>query len=309
MFAVFPQRFGRYTLERVVSDTGGQGEIYLATDRNLDRSVALKVLKDSLSNNEEFVGRFFGEAEILLSLDHRNIVKVWNTGEIEGRYFIDMELLDGLDLRRWTRAHGAIPFEVTVHLLQHIASGLQHAHDKGVIHRDVKPENVMLTTRGEVKVLDFGLGRILDEDVRRTVDGTVMGTWSYMSPEQLDGDPATTSFDVYSLGAVAYELLSARPPFTGSPSAIYHKVHTEKPEPVNTLCREAPSELATLVHQMLAKRPDQRPGEMREVVDALRRVTRALGTPAADDLLPAFVRDPAGTAAELVARRPEHPRG
>jgi serine/threonine-protein kinase len=303
MFAVFPQRFGRYTLERVVSDSGGQGEIYLATDRNLDRQVALKVLKDSLSANEEFVGRFFGEAEILLSLDHRNIVKVWNTGEIDGRYFIDMELIDGLDLRRWTRNHGALPIEIAVHLLFHIASGLQHAHEKGVIHRDIKPENVMLTARGEVKVLDFGLGRIMDEEMHRTVDGTVMGTWAYMSPEQLDGYPATTAFDVYSLGAVAYELLSARPPFTGNAASIYRKVKSEKPEPVNKLCHDAPANLANLVHQMLAKKPEQRPREMREVVESLRPVLRALGVSGVDDLLARYVHDPAGVAAELAGRR------
>ena len=299
MFQTFPQRFGRYTLERSISDTGGQGEVYLATDRNLDRRVAVKVLKPALADNEEFVSRLFGEAEILMSLDHRNIVKVWNAGEIEGRYFIDMEYVEGLDLRRWTRQHGRVPLEVAVALLVEIAAGLHHAHDKGVIHRDVKPENVMLTTQGAVKVLDFGLGRVIDDEVRRTVDGTVMGTWAYMSPEQLDGAPATTAFDVYSLGAVAYELLSARPPFTGTPSAIYHKAHTEKPEPLNRVSREMPSELSDLVHHMLAKRPDKRPREMREVHDVLRSVARALPAAARDSLLVRYVADPAAVTAEL----------
>ena len=239
MFTTFPSRFGRYTLERLVSGSGGQGEVYEATDRNLDRRVALKVLRSSLANNEEFIDRFFGEAEILLSLDHRNIVKVWNTGEIDGRYFIDMEFVEGLDLRQWEKGHRPLPIEIVVLLLVQISSGLRHAHEKGVIHRDVKPENVMLTGRGDAKVLDFGLGRVIDEDVRRTVDGTVMGTWAYMSPEQLDGEPATIAYDIYSLGAVAYELISARPPFSGTPSAIYHKVHTEKPEPIGRAsCRE-----------------------------------------------------------------------
>jgi serine/threonine-protein kinase len=304
MFAVFPQRFGPYTLERVISDAGGQGEVYLALDRNLDRRVAVKVLKDSLASNDEFVQRFFGEAELLRSLDHRNIVKVWNTDEIDGHFFIDMEYVEGMDLRRWTVANGPVPLEIAVHLLLHIASGLQHAHEKGVIHRDIKPENVMLTQRGEVKVLDFGLGRDLEGDSHPTIDGTVMGTWAYMSPEQTDGIPATTSFDVYSLGAVAYELLSARPPFTGAPASIYRKIHSEKPEPVQKICHGVPPELASLVHKMLAKRPDQRPAEMRDVVEELRQVMRGFGTVGADELLARYVRDPRGVAAELAARRP-----
>jgi len=304
MFETFPQRFGRYTLTRVVSDAGGQGEVYEAVDRNLERRVAVKVLKPSLAANGEFVSRLFGEAEILLSLDHRNIVKVWAADEIDGRYFIAMEFVEGSDLRRLSKPpRGYPPLEVAVQLLTEIASGLQHAHEQGIIHRDVKPENVMLTPQGHVKVLDFGLGRVIEDEQHRTVDGTVMGTWAYMSPEQLDGEPATTAFDVYSLGAVGYELLSARPPFTGTPASIYRKVHSEKPEPVTRICKHAPSDLADLLHRMLAKRPDQRPRHMRDVHEALRQVARGLGLGPAENLLPRYAQDPFALAEDLAKRR------
>jgi serine/threonine-protein kinase len=306
MFTTFPCRFGRYTLERLISEAGGQGEVFEATDRNLERRVAVKVLRPALANNDEFIERFFGEAEILMSLDHRNVVKVSNTGEIDGAYFIEMELIDGLDLRQWTRRHGSLPIEVVVLLLLQVSAGLNHAHAKGVIHRDVKPENVMLTGRGDAKVLDFGLGRVIDEEVRRTVDGTVMGTWAYMSPEQLDGKPATIAFDIYSLGAVAYELISTQPPFTGTPASIYNKVHTQKPDPIGRLRPETPAMLSVLVHEMLGKKPEQRPRGLLDVHERLRHVAQGFGALGHDDLVVRYVADPAGVSSMLSAQRKRH---
>jgi len=300
---VTPCRFGRYTLERLISDSGGQGEVFEATDRNLDRRVAVKILRPALATNEEFIDRFFGEAELLIGLDHRNIIKVWNTGLIEERYFIEMELIDGRDLRHWMKRHPTLPIEIVVLLLLQISSGLQHAHEKNVIHRDVKPENLMLTGRGEVKVLDFGLGRIVTDDIRRTIDGTVMGTWAYMSPEQMDGKAGTMAHDIYSLGAVAYELISTLPPFTGSPSAIYHKAHDERPQPLARLRRDVPDALAALVHRMLDRKPEHRPATMADIHEALRRIGRDLGDFGHDELLARYVQSPADVAAEL-ARRP-----
>lgn len=296
-----PRDFGPYVLEKLISAEGGQGMVYLATHKALEKRVVIKILRDHLAKHESFVERFASEAAQLARMDHANIVRVRQTGPMGEVFFIEMEYIDGWDLSSWLKAHGRLPVEIAVIVLQHFAAGLQHAHERSIIHRDVKPGNVMLTSNGEVKVLDFGLARDMDAEGRST-PGTLMGTYAYMSPEQVDGEEATTSFDVYALGVVAYQLLSNKIPFEGTIATVCMKIKNEEPAPLDKLCPEAPRELIKLVQRLMAKKPSQRPRDMREVEESLREIAQKIGLKASDDLLPRYVDDP-DAAVQLIARR------
>ena len=301
MASAEPRDFGPYVLEKLISAEGGQGLVYLATHKALEKRVVIKILKDHLAKHESFVERFAAEASQLAKMDHANIVRVRQTGPLGEAYFIEMEYVEGWDLSTWLRQHGRLPVEIAVLVLQRFAAGLQHAHERSIIHRDVKPGNVMLTSDGQVKVLDFGLARDMDSEGRST-PGTLMGTYAYMSPEQVDGHEATIGFDVYALGVVAYQLLSNKIPFEGTIATVCMKIKNEEPAPLDKLCPEAPHELVKLVQRMMAKKPSLRPRDMREVEEALRDVAHRLGLRTSEDLLPRYVADPAA-AAELIARR------
>ena len=296
-----PRDFGPYVLEKLISAEGGQGMVYLATHKALEKRVVIKILRDHLAKHESFVERFASEAAQLARMDHANIVRVRQTGPMGEVFFIEMEYIDGWDLSSWLKAHGRLPVEIAVVVLQHFAAGLQHAHERSIIHRDVKPGNVMLTSNGDVKVLDFGLARDMDAEGRST-PGTLMGTAAYMSPEQVDGEEATTSFDVYALGVVAYQLLSNKIPFEGTIATVCMKIKNEEPAPLEKLCPEAPRDLVKLVQRMMAKKPSQRPRDMREVEEALREIAGKIGLKASEDLLPRYVADP-DAAVQLIARR------
>ena len=296
-----PRDFGPYVLEKLISAEGGQGMVYLATHKALEKRVVIKILRDHLAKHESFVERFASEAAQLARMDHANIVRVRQTGPMGEVFFIEMEYIDGWDLSSWLKAHGRLPVEIAVVVLQHFAAGLQHAHERSIIHRDVKPGNVMLTSNGEVKVLDFGLARDMDVEGRST-PGTLMGTYAYMSPEQVDGEEATTSFDVYALGVVAYQLLSNKIPFEGTIATVCMKIKNEEPAPLDKLCPEAPRDLVKLVQRMMAKKPSQRPRDMREVEEALREIATKIGLKTSEDLLPRYVDDPEA-AVQLIARR------
>ena len=297
-----PRVFGSYTLEKLLSTEGGQGVVYLATHRTLEKRVVIKILKDHLAKHESFVDRFAAEAAQLARMDHTNIVRVRQTGPLGDEFFIEMELIEGWDLSGWLKQHGRLPAEIAVLVLQRFAAGLQHAHERSIIHRDVKPGNVMLTTTGEVKVLDFGLARDMDSEGRST-PGTLMGTYAYMSPEQVDGEEATFSFDVYSLGVVAYQLLANKIPFEGTIATVCMKIKNEEPVPLDKLVPETPPELVKLVQRLMAKRPSQRPRDMREVEQALRDIAHQMGLKSSEDLLSQFVTDPVATSEKLARRR------
>src|SRR5512132_1278526 len=212
---------GRYhVLERIAA--GGMGEVFRAHDAVLAREVAVKVLHRSLSSDPGFVERFRREARAAATLNHPNIVAVYDWGAVDGIYYMVMEYVHGRSVREVLNARGGFaPAQAAV--LDQTLAALTHAHAKGIVHRDLKPENILITTEGVVKLTDLGLARAF-ADARNTRAGVVTGTVQYLAPEQIRGEPADPRSDLYSLGIVAYELLTDRLPFTGeTPMAIAYK--------------------------------------------------------------------------------------
>src|SRR3954464_14555573 len=216
---------GRYEIHRKIA-RGGMAEVFLARDRSLDRPVAVKVLFPEFAVDPSFVERFRREAQSAANLSHPNIVGVYDWGESGGTYFIVMEYVDGRSLSQVLRDEGALSPDRAADITTDIASALGFAHRNGVVHRDVKPGNVLISPSGQVKVADFGIARALNANAEDnlTQAGSVMGTATYFAPEQAQGLPLDPRSDLYSLGVVIYEMVTGRPPFAGeSPVAIAYK--------------------------------------------------------------------------------------
>jgi hypothetical protein len=261
---------GRYQLEKELG-RGAMGVVYRAFDTVLEREVALKELAQHFSQQSELARRFRQEARLLARLSHPNIVQVYDLVEDRGRLWIAMELVTGGTLSDvMERVGGPLPWGEVAGLGQQIASGLAFAHENGVIHRDVKPINVLLT-QGEApvaKLTDFGLAKHL-ESTAHTQAGTLLGTARYMSPEQAAGQPTDTRSDIYSLGITLYELLCGRAPFEGEVSTVLAQHISQPPPPVTDFCKTAPESISSLIATMLAKSPDEREPELRGVIETL----------------------------------------
>src|SRR5690349_22764886 len=204
----------RYELVELVG-TGGMSSVYKAHDRLLERNVALKVLHPHYGEDGEYVERFRREARAVAQLSHPNIVTVIDRGADDGRQYIVFEYVDGENLKQLLTRTGPLPIRRAIKLGLETAEALAFAHTHGLVHRDVKPQNVLLTPEGEAKVTDFGIARSLDVEHGVTQTGTVLGTSNYISPEQAGGKPVTPATDVYSLGVVLFELLTGDVPFPG----------------------------------------------------------------------------------------------
>ena len=249
---------GRYELEALVG-TGGMSSVYRAHDRVLDRKVALKVLHQQLTSEDEYVERFRREARMVAGLLHQNIVTVIDRGEDGGSPFIVFEFVDGENLKQLVSREGPLPVDRAVEIAMQIARGLAFAHTNGYVHRDVKPQNVLLNGDGEAKVTDFGIARSLDVKRGVTQTGTVLGTSDYIAPEQAQGQRVDEHTDVYSLGIVLYELLTGKVPFSGDNFVAVAMQHiNETAPPVSTLRPEVPPRLDAAVSRALAKRPEDR---------------------------------------------------
>ena len=262
---------GRYELHRRIA-RGGMADVYLARDSLLDRPVALKVLFPEFATDRSFVERFRREAQSAANLSHPNIVSVYDWGEEDGTYFIVMEYVEGRSLAQILRDEGPLLPDRAADVTTDIAAALGFAHRSGVVHRDVKPGNVLISPLGQVKVTDFGIARAVTTEENLTQTGTVMGTATYFSPEQARGDTVDPRSDVYSLGVVLYELLVGEPPFTGdNPVSVAYKHVQESPDRPTSRNAEIPASLEAVTMKALAKNPANRYASAEDMADDLRR--------------------------------------
>lgn len=278
-----PERIGPYRILRLIG-RGGMGAVYEARHTKLDRVVALKILPSPMTVDREYRERFDREARVIAKLQHPNIVRATDAGEVDGIPFLALELLDGVDVARLVQSIGRLPVGDAVEIARQAATGLAHLHERGIIHRDVKPSNLMLTSDGVVKILDLGLALTAEAAGRpdgRLTGITYLGTHDYMAPEQwADATAVTAKVDCYGLGCVLFQMLVGRGPFGGpkmSPQAKM-KAHVEQPIP---LLADLPRDLARLLRRMLAKEPRDRPaaGEVASELSRLRassKLTRLL---------------------------------
>jgi eukaryotic-like serine/threonine-protein kinase len=248
----------RYELTHLIA-RGGMAEVYRARDRLLDRPVALKVLFPELSVDRAFVERFRREAQAAAKLSHPNIVPVFDWGEDAGSYFIVMEFVDGRPLSAVLRETGPLEPARAAGITTQVAAALASAHRHGVVHRDIKPGNVLITNDGQVKVTDFGIARAVNTEESLTQTGAVMGTATYFSPEQAEGIGVDARSDIYSLGVVLFEMLTGRPPFLGdTPVSVASKHVRDVPPMPRELLETVPVELEAVVMKAMAKQPEQR---------------------------------------------------
>ncbi len=261
---------GRYELQSRIA-IGGMGEVWEATDHVIGRIVAIKILKDEYMGDPGFLERFRAEARHAALVNHEGIASVFDYGEENGSAFLVMELVPGEALSTLLERDGALSADKTLDIVAQTASALQAAHAAGLVHRDIKPGNLLITPDGRVKITDFGIARIADQ-VPLTATGQVMGTVQYLSPEQASGHPASPATDTYSLGIVAYESLAGKRPFTGeSQVAIAMAQINEQPPP---LPPTVPIPVQNLVMAMIAKKPADRPSSSATVARAAQALRR-----------------------------------
>jgi eukaryotic-like serine/threonine-protein kinase len=248
----------RYELEELAG-TGGMSSVFRAHDRLLDRKVALKILHQQYTDDAGYVERFRHEARSVAALSHPNIVTVIDRGEHEGRQFIVFEYIEGENLKRLIERRGPAPVDQALELAMQIARGLSFAHQQGLVHRDVKPQNILLNGDGQAKVTDFGIARSLDVKHGMTQTGTVLGTSDYIAPEQAQGQRVDEHTDVYSLGVVLYELLTAEVPFPGENFVAVAMRHINEPPPaIRDRRPDVSPRLEAAVHRAMAKDPADR---------------------------------------------------
>jgi serine/threonine protein kinase len=275
---------GRYQVRKKLG-AGGMGSVYLAEQVSIGRKVALKILHGAFATDEEFVRRFRHEARMAASLNHHNIVTVYDFDQgDDGSLFIAMEYVDGRSLSEIIKHEAPLDIGRAVRLGSQIAEGVGAAHRVGVIHRDIKPDNIMVVGVGEkeeVKLMDFGIARLRDTGAmtRLTRSGVLMGTPAYMAPEQIEGGGEVSErTDIYALGLVLYEMLSGGAPFKAStPGTVMVKQLREMPVPLRKLRSEVPAAVERVVMQALEKKPQSRQRDMDEVAQGLRRAGGALG--------------------------------
>jgi serine/threonine-protein kinase len=262
------ERLGKYQIETQIG-RGGMGAVYRARDPLLKRLVALKVISENVDMSDELRARFFREAQACAQLSHPNIITIYDLGEEEGRLFIVMEYLEGEELKQIITRRRDLPLETKLALMMQICDGLAYAHEKGIVHRDIKPGNVFVLTSGTAKVLDFGVARLVSATDDLTRAGLLMGTLRYMPPEQAQGRVDQRS-DMFSAGVVFYELMTHRTPLTADdPMAILGELHSTVAPSVFRPDPAIPEDLGAVLERALRKNPDERFRDMTEMRDAL----------------------------------------
>jgi serine/threonine-protein kinase len=291
---------GRYQIEARIG-SGGMAEVFRGFDPVLNRTVAIKVLHQQYSRDASFVARFRREAQAAARLNHPNIVGVYDTGEDDSTQFIVMEFIEGRTLAE-VLATGRRPSPVqAAEMTQRVCAAITAAHAQGVIHRDIKPGNIMVTREGTVKVMDFGIARITTGVETAPQTSAVLGTASYLSPEQAQGQVVDARTDIYSLGAVLYEMLTGKPPFTGeSAVAIAYKQVNETPPPPSQVNPDVPPRLDAVVMRALAKNPANRYQSAQDFASDLDRVVKGQEVEAT----PLLTAAAGAEATQVISRNP-----
>ena len=257
----------RYELLEVIG-TGGMAVVYKARDHRLNRLVAVKVLKDEFSRDEEFCRRFRAEGLAVAMLSHPNIVQVFDVSSSDSAYFIVMELIDGISLKQYMEAKGILNWKETLHFASQIAKGLEHAHSRGIVHRDIKPHNVMVLKDGSVKVTDFGIAQVMNQS--NTLTKEALGSVHYISPEQAKGSTTDCRSDIYSLGVVMFEMMTGRPPYDGqSPVAVaIQHINGGAPMPTS-LNPNIPAGMEQIIMKAMALEPKDRYSSATQMLEDL----------------------------------------
>ncbi|MHB9027069.1 MAG: protein kinase domain-containing protein, partial [Armatimonadota bacterium] len=263
----------RYALEEKVGE-GGMAVTWRARDLLLNRTVAVKLMREQFTADDHFVERFRREAQAAARLTHENVAGVYDTGQADGAYYIVMEFVEGVNLKQRLRREGALPILTSLEIARQIAIALDAAHRKGLVHRDIKPHNIMLNTQGKVKVTDFGIAK-LASDGEDT--GVIIGSVHYLSPEQARGEATTPSSDLYALGAVLFEMFTGRTVFEGeNPMAVAHKQIYDRPPLPSTLRREISPAIDAIILRCLEKDPTARYHSAAEVQVVLSQLINQL---------------------------------
>src|SRR6195256_1227898 len=293
----------RYVIKRKLG-SGGMADVYLAEDQELGRRVALKLLNDRHAADEQFVERFRREAQSAAGLNHPNIVSIFDRGRAEGTYYIAMEYLDGRTLKELLVRNGPTPIPIAIDYARQILGALAFAHRNGIIHRDIKPHNIVVGGDGRLKVTDFGIAR--SGTSQMTEAGSIVGTAQYLSPEQARGAPVDPRSDLYSLGIVLYEMLTGNVPFTGdTPVEIAMKHLSQIPEPPSKQRPDVPHDLDAVVMRALAKEPDQRYGSTEEMDADLARVARGVAVaPETEEAMTQVLSGVGAPSAQTMITRP-----
>ena len=279
----------RYELEALVG-SGGMSSVFCAHDVQLDRRVAIKILHARFADDGEYVERFRREARLVAQLAHPNIVTVIDRGEDQGRQYIVFEFVEGENLKELIVRSGPLPVARAVELAITVADGLTFAHEHGLVHRDVKPQNVLLSANGAVKVTDFGIARSLEVEHGVTQTGTVVGTGEYIAPEQASGDAVSPATDVYSLGVVLWEMLTGRVPFESDNFVAVAMRHVNEPAPdIRELRPDIPPRLAAAIDTALQKDPARRFPTMRAFAEELSACLAGLGSEGVTQVIPTAV--------------------
>ena len=259
----------RYQIIKTIGE-GGMANVYLAKDTILDRNVAVKVLRGDLADDEKFVRRFQREALSASKLNHPNIVEMYDVGEDNGKYYIVMEYVQGKTLKSLVKKRGALTLPEVIDIMTQLSSAIMCAHDSYIIHRDIKPQNVMILDDGRVKIMDFGIAMALNSN-ELTQTNSVMGSVHYLPPEQANGSGSTIKSDIYSLGILMYELLTGKVPFKGD-NAVEIAIKQMK-EPIPSICKQnpdIPQSVENIVLRACAKNPKNRYDSVREMYDDIK---------------------------------------
>ena len=277
---------GRYLLGEMIG-TGGMADVYIAQDQRLSRQVAVKILRSDLAKDPSFVARFRKEAKAAAGLNHPAIVAVYDSGEEPAPYIV-MELVSGHTLREIVHNGERLPLQRALEIAEGILAGLEYSHSGHIVHRDIKPANVMITDNGDVKVMDFGIARAMD-DLGATLTSTwnIVGTAQYLSPEQAVGEPADSRSDIYSVGCLLFELLCGQPPFTGETpvSVAYQHASTVAPL-IRTINKDLPEGIEIVLAVALSKKPEDRYQSAQLMLDDIARVR------AGEEVLTKIVTEP-----------------